>query len=157
MLCCGVLCCVHPLPHADSLWLMGGCCMVQGVFNFTNPGAISHNQILDLYKKVRAMGSTPACAWWCTLTACVSVALQHIDPDFWYENFSEEDQAKVLKAGRSNNELVRRSTLFVLPAVFRAVQSSRHQRHLAVVCCCLLLFAVVCCCLLLFAVVCCCC
>lgn len=51
-----------------------------GVYNFTNPGAISHNQILDLYKK-------------------------HIDPDFWYENFTEEEQSKVLKAGRSNNEL----------------------------------------------------
>jgi len=51
-----------------------------GVYNFTNPGAISHNEILDLYKK-------------------------HIDPDFWYENFTEEEQAKVLKAGRSNNEL----------------------------------------------------
>jgi hypothetical protein len=24
-----------------------------GVFNFTNPGAISHNEILDLYKEVR--------------------------------------------------------------------------------------------------------
>lgn len=43
---------------------------ITGVFNFTNPGVISHNQVLDLYK-------------------------QYIDPDFWYGNFSEEDQAKV--------------------------------------------------------------
>lgn len=51
-----------------------------GVFNYTNPGAISHNQILDLYKK-------------------------YIDPDFWYDNFTEEEQNKILKAGRSNNTL----------------------------------------------------
>jgi len=51
-----------------------------GVYNFTNPGAISHNQILDLYKK-------------------------YIDPSFTYVNFTEEEQAKILKAGRSNNEL----------------------------------------------------
>lgn len=51
-----------------------------GIINFTNPGAISHNEILDLYKK-------------------------YIDPNFTYNNFSLEEQAKILKAGRSNNEL----------------------------------------------------
>jgi len=51
-----------------------------GVINFTNPGVISHNEILDLYK-------------------------QYIDPKFVYKNFSLEEQAKILKAGRSNNEL----------------------------------------------------
>jgi 3,5-epimerase/4-reductase len=53
---------------------------LKGVYNFTNPGVISHNEILDLYK-------------------------QYIDPNFKYTNFSLEDQAKILKAGRSNNEL----------------------------------------------------
>ena len=52
----------------------------RGVFNFTNPGAISHNEILDLYKK-------------------------YIDPSFTYTNFTLEEQAKILAAGRSNNEL----------------------------------------------------
>jgi dTDP-4-dehydrorhamnose reductase len=51
-----------------------------GLFNFTNPGVISHNQCLDLYK-------------------------EYIDSSFWYENFTEEEQAKVLKAGRCNNHL----------------------------------------------------
>jgi len=51
-----------------------------GIYNFTNPGVISHNEILDLYKK-------------------------YINPNFTYKNFSLEDQAKILKAGRSNNEL----------------------------------------------------
>lgn len=51
-----------------------------GVYNFTNPGVISHNEILDLYR-------------------------EYIDPNFTYTNFSLEDQAKILKAGRSNNYL----------------------------------------------------
>lgn len=51
-----------------------------GVYNFTNPGVISHNEVLDLYKK-------------------------YIDPSYHYTNFTVEEQAKVIKAGRSNNEL----------------------------------------------------
>lgn len=51
-----------------------------GVYNFTNPGVISHNEVLDLYKK-------------------------YIDPTYTYANFTVEEQAKVIKAGRSNNEL----------------------------------------------------
>lgn len=53
---------------------------VTGIFNFTNPGVISHNQVLDLYTK-------------------------YIDPTFTYKNFTLEEQAKILAAGRSNNEL----------------------------------------------------
>lgn len=49
-----------------------------GIYNFTNPGVISHNEILALYKK-------------------------YIDRDFTWTNFSLEDQDKILKAGRSNN------------------------------------------------------
>ena len=51
-----------------------------GIYNFCNPGAISHNECLDLYKK-------------------------HIDPDYTYQNFSLDEQAQILKAGRSNNTL----------------------------------------------------
>jgi 3,5-epimerase/4-reductase len=53
---------------------------LKGVFNFTNPGTISHNQILDLYTV-------------------------HIDPAFRYHNFTVEEQDLILKAERSNNEL----------------------------------------------------
>jgi len=53
---------------------------LKGVYNFTNPGAISHNEILTLYKK-------------------------YIDNNFTWVNFSLEEQAKILKAGRSNNLL----------------------------------------------------
>lgn len=51
-----------------------------GVYNFTNPGVISHNEILEFYKT-------------------------YIDPNFRWENFSVDEQAKILKAGRSNNQL----------------------------------------------------
>ena len=51
-----------------------------GVYNFCNPGVISHNECLDLYTK-------------------------YIDPMYTYQNFSLEEQSKILKAGRSNNEL----------------------------------------------------
>lgn len=53
---------------------------LRGVYNFTNPGVISHNECMDLYKK-------------------------YIDPTYTYTNFTVEEQAKVIKAGRSNNEL----------------------------------------------------
>lgn len=51
-----------------------------GIFNFTNPGAISHNEVLSLFK-------------------------EHVRPDFTWKNFSLEEQSKVIKAGRSNCEL----------------------------------------------------
>jgi len=51
-----------------------------GVYNFTNPGVISHNEVLDLFTK-------------------------YVMPSFKYSNFSVEEQKKILKADRSNNEL----------------------------------------------------
>lgn len=53
---------------------------ISGVFNFTNPGTISHNEILALYKLI-------------------------INPSFTWTNFSLEEQSQILKAPRSNNEL----------------------------------------------------
>ena len=63
-----------------------------GVFNFTNPGVISHNQVLDLYTK-------------------------YIDPNFKYTNFTLEEQALVIKAPRSNNELDCSKLLALYPAL----------------------------------------
>jgi 3,5-epimerase/4-reductase len=51
-----------------------------GVYNFTNPGAISHNEVLTLFRDI-------------------------VRPGFTWKNFSLEEQAKVLKAGRSNCKL----------------------------------------------------
>ncbi|CAN1301630.1 Trifunctional UDP-glucose 4,6-dehydratase/UDP-4-keto-6-deoxy-D-glucose 3,5-epimerase/UDP-4-keto-L-rhamnose-reductase RHM1 [Linum perenne] len=53
---------------------------LRGSWNFTNPGAVSHNEILEMYKK-------------------------YIDPKFTWANFTLEEQAKVIVAPRSNNEM----------------------------------------------------
>jgi len=51
-----------------------------GIWNFTNPGVVSHNEILEMYR-------------------------DYIDPGFSWKNFNLEEQAKVIVAPRSNNEL----------------------------------------------------
>jgi 3,5-epimerase/4-reductase len=51
-----------------------------GIWNFTNPGVVSHNEILQMYK-------------------------DYIDSNFSWKNFTLEEQAKVIVAPRSNNEL----------------------------------------------------
>ncbi|KAF3618559.1 trifunctional UDP-glucose 4,6-dehydratase/UDP-4-keto-6-deoxy-D-glucose 3,5-epimerase/UDP-4-keto-L-rhamnose-reductase RHM1 [Capsicum chacoense] len=51
-----------------------------GIWNFTNPGVVSHNEILEMYKK-------------------------YINPEFKWSNFTLEEQAKVIVAPRSNNEM----------------------------------------------------
>ncbi len=52
----------------------------RGTFNFTNPGLISHNEILEMYKEI-------------------------VDPTFTWENFSIEEQNEILASKRSNNYL----------------------------------------------------
>ncbi|MBP7074953.1 MAG: sugar nucleotide-binding protein [Rhabdochlamydiaceae bacterium] len=64
------------LPIAIDMTLKN----VKGVYNFVNTETLSHNEILDLYK-------------------------YYIDPSFTYQNFTVEEQDKILKARRSNNEL----------------------------------------------------
>merc|ERR1712183_687222 len=66
------------LPASLSMAKKG----LTGVYNFTNPGVISHNEVLDLYTKI-------------------------IDPTYTYKNFTLEEQSKILAAPRSNNELLR--------------------------------------------------
>ncbi|GAA0160999.1 hypothetical protein LIER_39146 [Lithospermum erythrorhizon] len=53
---------------------------LRGIYNFTNPGVVSHNEILQMYK-------------------------EYIDPEYKWENFTLEEQAKVIVAARSNNEM----------------------------------------------------
>lgn len=53
---------------------------LRGIWNFTNPGVVSHNEILQMYK-------------------------DYINPSFTWKNFTLEEQAKVIVAPRSNNEL----------------------------------------------------
>ena len=51
-----------------------------GTVNLTNPGTISHNEILEMYQK-------------------------HVDPEFTWTNFSIEEQRTFLMCDRSNNHL----------------------------------------------------
>ena len=51
-----------------------------GIYNFTNPGVISHNDCLEYYK-------------------------MFVNPDFTYSNFTIEEQDTILKSKRSNNAL----------------------------------------------------
>jgi dTDP-glucose 4,6-dehydratase len=53
---------------------------ITGTVNLTNPGLISHNEILEMYKEI-------------------------VDPTFVWKNFSPEEQRKILAADRSNNFL----------------------------------------------------
>ncbi|KAE8691323.1 Trifunctional UDP-glucose 4,6-dehydratase/UDP-4-keto-6-deoxy-D-glucose 3,5-epimerase/UDP-4-keto-L-rhamnose-reductase RHM1 [Hibiscus syriacus] len=53
---------------------------LRGIWNFTNPGVVSHNEILEMYKT-------------------------YINPNFEWVNFTLEEQAKVIVAPRSNNEM----------------------------------------------------
>jgi dTDP-glucose 4,6-dehydratase len=60
-----------------------------GTINLTNPGLISHNEILDMFQEI-------------------------VDPDFTYNNFTQEEQRAILAADRSNNflETTRLETLY---------------------------------------------
>lgn len=49
-----------------------------GTINLTNPGLISHNQILEMYRDI-------------------------VDPNFTWQNFSIEEQDQILDSKRSNN------------------------------------------------------
>jgi len=51
-----------------------------GTINLTNPGTISHNEILDMYK-------------------------MYVDKNFEYQNFTLEEQDAILASERSNNKL----------------------------------------------------
>ena len=51
---------------------------ITGTVNLTNPGVVTHNEILEMYRDI-------------------------IDPTFTWKNFSKEDQDKILAGGRSND------------------------------------------------------
>ena len=53
---------------------------VTGTVNLTNPGLVTHNEILEMYKEI-------------------------VDPSFTWKNMTVEEQHNLLAAGRSNNYL----------------------------------------------------
>lgn len=65
---------------------------VTGTVNLCNPGLITHNEILEMYRDM-------------------------IDPDFTWKNFSLEEQSQILKAGRSNNCLDTSLLVSICPTV----------------------------------------
>jgi dTDP-4-dehydrorhamnose reductase len=72
-----------------------------GTVNLTNPGTISHNEILELYKT-------------------------HVDPSFTWKNFTLEEQSKILLSERSNNQLDSTRLLELcpdVPSIREAVES----------------------------------
>jgi nucleoside-diphosphate-sugar epimerase len=69
-----------------------------GTVNLTNPGVITHNEILDMYKEI-------------------------VDPAFTWENFTQEEQNTILLSKRSNNCL----DTHVLQEFFPQVKSIRDS------------------------------
>lgn len=76
------------LPIAVDMTLKG----ITGNYNFVNPGAISHNDVMDLYK-------------------------HYVDPNHSYKNFTLEEQSKILKVRRANAELSSAKLLKLYPHI----------------------------------------
>ena len=97
------------LPYALDLMRRG----VTGALNFTNPGVISHNEMLEMYREI-------------------------VDPDFSWQNFSQEEQRAILAADRSNNYLETSRLESLVPhvqdiktSVRKALESYRRHRDVA--------------------------
>ena len=73
-----------------------------GTLNLTNPGLVSHNEILEMYKEI-------------------------VDPEFEWKNFSQEEQAKILAADRSNNFLDTNKLQSLFPNVRNIKESVREM------------------------------
>jgi len=65
---------------------------LKGNYNFVNPGAMSHNEVLDMYKK-------------------------YVDPNHTWENFTIQEQDAMLKARRANAELSAAKLLKLYPNI----------------------------------------
>jgi 3,5-epimerase/4-reductase len=73
---------------------------ITGTINLVNPGLISHNEILEMYKEI-------------------------VDPTFTWENFSIEEQRQILKADRSNNYLDKSKLTGLYPNIMNIKESVR--------------------------------
>ena len=72
-----------------------------GTINLTNPGLISHNEILEMYREI-------------------------VDCNFTWENFSLDEQAKVLDSDRSNNYLNTNKLIKMYPKIKSIKESVRE-------------------------------
>jgi len=77
---------------------------ITGTINLTNPGLISHNEILELYKEI-------------------------VDSDFTWENFNIDEQRKILESERSNNYLdtKRLETLYNVKNIKESIIDMLHK------------------------------
>jgi dTDP-glucose 4,6-dehydratase len=73
-----------------------------GTLNLTNPGLISHNEILEMYKEI-------------------------VDHDFEWKNFNVEEQTKILASERSNNFLETTKLESLFPNVKNIKESVREM------------------------------
>ena len=72
-----------------------------GTVNLTNPGLISHNEILTMYKEI-------------------------VDPEFTWTNFTIEDQNQILASKRSNNCLDTSKLVSLCPSILPIQESVRN-------------------------------
>jgi dTDP-4-dehydrorhamnose reductase len=73
---------------------------IVGTINLTNPGLISHNEILQMYKEI-------------------------VDPTFTWINFSEEEQRTIIASDRSNNFLDTNKLQYLFPEIKHIKESVR--------------------------------
>lgn len=73
---------------------------ITGTINLTNPGVISHNEILEMYKT-------------------------YIDPNFTWKNFNIDEQNNILDAERSNNCLDTTKLIYLYPNIKHIKESIR--------------------------------
>ena len=73
-----------------------------GTINLTNPGLISHNEILEMFQKI-------------------------VDKDFTWENFSLDEQREILAGDRSNNYLDTNKLETLFPDVKNIKESVREM------------------------------
>jgi dTDP-4-dehydrorhamnose reductase len=70
-----------------------------GTVNLTNPGIITHNEILEMYKEI-------------------------VDPTFSWSNFSIEEQNEILASKRSNNCLNTEKLESISPIKIKDIKTS---------------------------------
>ena len=78
---------------------------VTGTINLTNPGLISHNEILEMYREI-------------------------VDTNFVWKNFSEKEQRKILTSDRSNNYLDTQKLEQMYPDIKNIKESVRDVLNL---------------------------
>ena len=76
-----------------------------GTFNLTNPGLVSHNEILEMYKEI-------------------------VDNDFSWQNFTVVEQDKILDGRRSNNYLDTKKIEEMYPELLNIKDSVRNMLNL---------------------------